>query len=104
MAKPPEKCIFCGFEGELTGEHIISKRYHRDIIPRTMESYKTLRAVEMPGRSNFTFGKRVTDPRDWKVRCVCEQTCNNGWMRTLKDKAEPILTPLFKAKGLAIVG
>ena len=64
MAKPPEKCIFCGFEGELTGEHIISKRYHRDIIPRTMKSYKMLRAVEMPDRSNFTFGER------WPIRVI----------------------------------
>jgi len=97
MAKTHGKCIFCDYVGELTSEHIISKRYHR-FIPPTMGSYRTLRAVEFPDRSEYRVGKRVADPRDWKVKCVCHTTCNNGWMRKLDDTAAPLLTSLITGK------
>lgn len=60
-----------------------------------MRSYKTLRSVELPDRSNYRTSKFTADPRDWKIKCVCGTTCNNGWMRELEDDAEPFLTPLF---------
>ena len=101
MAQPPEKCIFCGSTDELTSEHIISRRYHK-FIPRTMKSYKTLRSVEYPDRSSLRIGKRNADPRDWKVKCVCEKNCNNGWMRELDDESESVLTPLFTGKPLRL--
>ena len=34
---------------------------------------------------------------DRQIRCVCERTCNNGWMRkAVEDRARPILLPLIK--------
>ena len=94
MAKQPSKCIFCGYGGELTKEHLISRRYHK-YMPPTMNVYHMLRSKELPDRSYFNAHRRTQDPRDWQVKCVCGSICNNGWMRRLEDRAEPILLPLF---------
>jgi hypothetical protein len=88
------KCIFCGYEGELTGEHIIPRRY-RHLLPRTMRTHERLHSIEYGDRSIFKVDRRTHDPLDWKVRCVCESNCNNGWMRRLEDAAEPIIAPLI---------
>ena len=101
LGPPPKKCIFCGFEGILTNEHIISKRYHK-FIPRTRGSYKTLQSVELANHSEFSISKRIADPRDWKVQCVCHVNCNNGWMRKLDDKGEPILTALLTGRSIRL--
>ena len=63
-----------------------------------MASYRTLRATQHRDRSNFRMGKRAGDPRDWKVLCVCEKECNNGWMRQLDDRARPIIVPILKGQ------
>ena len=96
-AEPLERCIFCGSKGPLTNEHIIPRWVH-PYIPRTARSYRTLRAVQHQDRSTFKIGRRSGDPRDWKVRCVCGNVCNNGWMRQLEHKVRPILVPILTGK------
>lgn len=50
-------------------------------------------------------------PRHWEgvdaaieLKCVCEKTCNNGWMRKLEDRARPILSPMIKDKSVKLTG
>jgi hypothetical protein len=92
------KCIFCGFAGSLTSEHIWSRWTHR-YIPKSMKHYRSLRATSHPERSDFKVFKRRGDIQDWKVRCVCERTCNNGWMRKRIDEpARQVLIPLIEGR------
>jgi hypothetical protein len=45
MPKNIDKCIFCGAKGPLTGEHVLSKRFH-PLFPRTTGPHKRLFSVE----------------------------------------------------------
>lgn len=97
------KCIFCGVEasrtpeGTLTKEHVYSN-WTRRFVPRTMKTFKSLRATAHPDRTEFVFVKRPGDVRDWQVQCVCA-ACNNGWMRQQVDeRARPIMIPLIQGQ------
>jgi hypothetical protein len=82
--KQATKCIFCGIdpartpEGHLTQEHVYS-RWIRRFVPRTMKTFKSLRATAYPDHIDFVLIARPGDVRDWQVLCVCSG-CNNGWM------------------------
>ena len=50
-------------------------------------------------------------PRQWggvdaaiKLKCVCEKTCNNGWMHKLEDRTKPILSPMIKDNPMKLTG
>jgi hypothetical protein len=79
----------------LTQEHVYS-RWTRRFVPRTLKSYKSLRATSYPDRTDFVFVKRPGDVRNWQVLCVCAG-CNNGWMRQRVDEAaRPLLISLIQ--------
>ncbi|UYN95905.1 MAG: hypothetical protein KIT25_02880 [Enhydrobacter sp.] len=101
---PPGKCIFCGFAGKLTREHVMSRWTHKRYLPpRTMRKYRQLRATAQRQSTTFKIGKVAGDIRDWQVLCVCEKTCNNGWMRKhVEDMARPILKELIAGKPLML--
>ncbi len=101
---PPTKCIFCGFTGKLTREHVMSRWTHLKYLPpRTMRKYRTLKATAMPASTTFKIGKVAGDIRDWQVLCVCEKTCNNGWMRrSVEDPARPILKDLLAGNSVQL--
>ena len=101
MPKTIDKCIFCGFDGKLTREHVLSKWLHKH-VPRYMKTYPTLVATQFRDRSQFQIRKRTGDPRDWRIRCVCETNCNNGWMRKLDEITAPILTSMLFGEALRI--
>lgn len=42
-------------------------------------------------------GKGRGDIHDWQVKCV-DEACNNGWMRELENRAQPLLTPLIRGE------
>ena len=99
MPKPPGKCVFCGDFGALTGEHMFSSWTHRFLPPRRTGTYQALRTMSHLDRSEFTLRKKSGDIRDWKVRCVCEFKCNNGWMRKAVDEpAQSVMLPLITGK------
>jgi hypothetical protein len=75
------KCMFCGFPGALTLEHVFSRWTHRFLPPRSMKNYSAMHVDSHVDRSDRTLIVRPGDIRDWQIRCVCEKTCNNGWMR-----------------------
>jgi hypothetical protein len=88
-------CIFCG-SPDLTAEHIFSRWTHRFLPPRSMRKYHVVRVDAQINRSDRFLIKRLGDIRDWKIPCVCEKTCNNGWMRQrIENLARPIMIPLI---------
>jgi len=90
-------CIFCG-SGNLTHEHIFSRWTHKFLPARSMSKYH-VRRRELFIEPENRWIKRLGDIRDWKVRCVCETKCNNGWMRKhIEDVASPIMTLLIKGE------
>lgn len=97
------KCIFCGTGGPLTQEHVFSKWTHRYLSTARMGKYHSVRGIRNPTDSEHHVIKRLGDIRDWQIRCVCDKTCNNGWMRQLvEDRARPALLPLIKGDSLRI--
>jgi hypothetical protein len=96
-----KKCIFCGFVGKLTFEHIWSRWTHK-YIPRQMRFYQALSAISQPDQTDFKIFRRMGDIIDWKVRCVCEQ-CNNGWMRRdIEEPAMPVVTALIEGRSMRL--
>src|ERR1700689_532152 len=101
MRVAPAQCIFCGFRGPLTREHIFSRWSHRFLPPRSMKKYESMRGISNPNPADSVHRvvKRMGDIRDWKVQCVCEFHCNNGWMRrVIEDRARPIMIHLIKGE------
>jgi hypothetical protein len=61
-----------------------------------MKKYDVERVDAKVVQSDRYLIKRVGDIRDWKVYCVCEANCNNGWMRDkVENLARPIMIPLI---------
>jgi hypothetical protein len=84
-------------EGVLTREHVYSN-WTRRFVPRTMKTFRSLRATAHADRTDFVLVNRPGDVRDWQVLCVCA-ACNNGWMRRqIDDRARPIMIPLIKGE------
>jgi hypothetical protein len=96
-----DKCIFCKSDATVTAEHILSRRFH-GIIRQTEKSFRVLRSVEFPTYSEYEQGKFNSDPRHWKIKCVCEKNCNNEWMRRLEERLDLILVSLFTGKEMRI--
>lgn len=90
---PPKKCIFCGAT-PLTGEHVWPD-WLRKHLPRDMASYKMLRAEVRDLSARGRVGVRGGDIHHRKVKCVCETHCNNGWMRELENRVEPVLSKML---------
>jgi len=100
---PPRKCIFCGFVGKLTREHVMSRWTHQLLPPRTMTKYRQLHATALPTSTTFKIGKVPGDIRDWQILGVCGPTCNNGWMRQfVEDPARPIVSDLIAGKSVLL--
>jgi hypothetical protein len=87
-------CVFCG----------ATPTNSEDIIPRWLVRF--LRLIPPATRR---FGRTFADRTDLggagaqsvagigvgKVKAVCKNTCNNGWMKRLEDQAKPILQDLL---------
>jgi hypothetical protein len=96
MTTDPTNCIFCGASGKLTKEHIWSRWTHK-YIPRQTKHYVSLKATSHPNQTDFKSFRRPGDIIDWKVKCVCEKACNNGWMRNqIEEPAIPVMRPLIE--------
>ncbi len=93
------RCIFCGAP-HLNWEHVYSRWTHRFLPPRRMKKYVVSHVDSHLDRSDRILVRRVGDIRDWQIKCVCEQTCNNGWMRRLENQARRIMIPLIEGTSL----
>jgi hypothetical protein len=91
-------CIFCG-DPELTGEHVFPKWSHRYLPVDEERNHQSLRGVQGPHTAEQHVIIKSGDIRHWKVKCVCGERCNNGWMRSkIEDAAKPILIPLIRGE------
>jgi hypothetical protein len=90
-------CIFCS-RRDTTREHIFSQWTHKHMLPRGTGRADSILAIALPDRTEYVQTKMRGEMRDWQIKCVCggdKTSCNNGWMRTLDEAADPILTPLI---------
>lgn len=90
-----DACVFCG----------ATPTNNEDVIPRWLVRF--LRVIPPATRR---MGRSFADRTDLgsakaqaiagigvgKVKAVCKDTCNNGWMKRLEDRAKPILQPMMK--------
>jgi hypothetical protein len=93
------RCIFCG-SPDLNWEHVYSRWTHTFLPPRTTKNYVVSHVDSHLDRSDRVLVKRLGDIRHWKIKCVCEQVCNNGWMRRIENQVRPILLPLIEGTAL----
>jgi hypothetical protein len=80
------RCVFCGYSGKLTGEHVVGNWVARsglDLNPLPHEAGP----LNHMGKSMGT-----RPPFRQTVRDVCGE-CNHGWMSRLEGIAQRVLTP-----------
>lgn len=93
-----KRCIFC-LSPNVTREHVFSQWTHKYMEPRRPgKANGLIQVYGTKGAERLAF-KMPGQMRDWKIKCVCggtDTTCNNGWMRKLDERIEPILSPLMR--------
>ena len=94
---PPiiERCIFCN-KSPTNKEHVYPRWSHK-YIQKYPGKYLSTRGQESRTSSELSVVRGKGDIHDWQVKCV-DETCNNGWMRELENRAKPVLTPLIQGE------
>lgn len=101
MPLPKRNCIFCGSQcGKITKEDVWPTWLEK-FIPRDMKNYTASSTVVYPTHSDVVRKKIDGDPGSRRVRRVC-QSCNNGWMSRLQERAKPHVLPLILGAATAI--
>lgn len=90
-------CIFCGFRGKLTGEHVWPDRL-REFIPAVPGMQVRLLGLNMEQIAERTWPGDIYAN---KPRVTCHD-CNHGWLNKLEDRAMPWLRPMVSGSTLAI--
>jgi len=81
------RCIFCGRSDDMSNEHIVAQRFQK------LFGDQPIRKVRgSPGGPMREWDGRLFDA---KVKLVCQQNCNGGWMREMDDRVEPLLSPML---------
>jgi hypothetical protein len=100
VAKPRGVCIFCGFEGRLSKEHVLPK-WMRPHLPGSEGTVRISRLTQrdFSGRQVVVGEEEVGRPlagehRSRTLRVVCG-TSNNGWMCRIVADVRPLLEPLM---------
>lgn len=88
-------CVFCGFEGKLTAEHVFGDWLNA----LGLGNGPSRGGAGLLNRSLRDLG--VARPFGRTVRTVCAP-CNNGWMSKLEAVAARVLSPIILAKASAI--
>jgi hypothetical protein len=88
------RCVFCGAKVE-SKEHAMPL-WVRDLIADGDEPF-IHREVEDASREQIR-GWEADGP-DFKVRRVCQNHCNGGWMSKLETDVQPYITGLIKGHG-----
>lgn len=95
LFRDTKRCIFCG-RSPTTREHVYPRRWHKHLLPRKAATNEIAIEIRYPNRLERASFK--TPPmRDWQPKCVCEG-CNNGWMRQLEERLDPLMSRLIRAK------
>lgn len=88
------RCVFCGWEGKLTKEHVWP-RWLQDVFP---PASGIVGHTSIAGEDSRRWG---AVPFEQTVKDVCH-SCNTGWMNNLEIAAQPLLKPMFKGHGKAL--
>lgn len=91
-----DECIFCG-GSPTNNEHVFSAWSHRHLQKGPGKWLGAVGTRTLAYKEDLSEIKGRGHIYDWQVKCICE-TCNNGWMRELENKAIPVLTPLIKGE------
>lgn len=95
--KQSRPCIFCGGAG-LTKEHLFAD-WLTELFPHAEKDRRTFgTTTEWP---NFTLTAENGHSGAKKVREVCN-TCNNGWMSRIDERAKPIAVEMIQAKPITV--
>jgi hypothetical protein len=91
------ECIFCGTYGFLSREDPIP-RWMANLLRQFSAGPEILltRSQVDKGQVIWTHSRNVGAASAYKVRRVCQKTCNGGWMSDLEKATKPILTPLVR--------
>jgi len=98
MARMVTKCIFCG-RSDLSREHVWSSWMHQFI----RKPHKPQKHIRRVFSTSVRTGVRrqtgaIIKPGDiisLKLKVVCGNHCNAGWMSRIENRVKPILTPLL---------
>jgi hypothetical protein len=99
------RCIFCG-RPDLSREHIWPTWSH-EFIRKSPRGSHTRRLWERPVQHGAITGEIQTkshqgDVISSKLKVVCKDHCNSGWMSRLETRAKPILVPLMTGHDLSL--
>ena len=105
--KPQGRCIFCGGTG-LSKEHIWSD-WLKGLMPQYDEHGEHWGSMHRDSGSNDvewteppSSSARQGSVFQRKVRNVCEQRCNNGWMSRVVDRAKPHVERMILGKSFQL--
>lgn len=98
MADPIPRCIFCE-RTDLNREHVWPIWMHELIRKEGFGRHVRKLTSTSPSNPNIS-GEKFSIERQGAVttvrlKVVCKNHCNGGWMSRLETKAMPILTPLL---------
>jgi len=83
-------------EGVLTNEHVYSN-WTRRFVPRTMKTFRSLRATVHPDRTDFIFVKRAGDCAIGKSPASAALVTTDGCARS-DDRARPVMIRLIQGQ------
>ena len=89
-------CVFCGFEGKLSNEHVFPA-WLRPYLSHP-DGEGTHSRTELRDGKEILHRERRGNPASWTVKSVCRD-CNHGWMSTLEESAKPRLLPMIQGHG-----
>jgi hypothetical protein len=90
--KIKRRCVFCG-KGEVSLEDIWPKW----MLALLKDRLTTTKVMITRGTENLREAASI----ETTVKRVCE-SCNNGWMSVLEEKAKPLLTPMIMGDNLPV--
>jgi hypothetical protein len=107
MPRLTDRCIFCGFVGKLSKEHIWPQ-WSFKYVPKGSNTVHT-RGVFVSSKSTpkIKGAKSVKQHNGTvstiRLQVVCPRNCNGGWMSVLETRVKPVLVPLMLGQPLCSI-
>lgn len=105
MRRYVASCIFCG-RTDLSREHVWSVWTHGHIRKPTHPKSYVRRQFSTSSQTKIRkelFSKeRPGDVTTIKLKVVCKDHCNSGWMSRLEERVQPILLPLLTGASVCL--
>ena len=106
MAKLSPICIFCGSSNRIHREHFISDWMKHYLPWHPRDSHVRGLVTSSRGTPRIkgirAIKKHTGSITGIRLRAVCQDRCNGGWMSRLEQRAKPILIPLITGQPLVL--